>query len=266
MLTIAKLDQQASKTPTSSISHTKNHYIVPNRRVREFVGREDVLAKLDHAFSAGLAQQIVVLRGLGGQGKTQVALEYCRRAKNSGISAIFWIDLTSEFTVRKSYETISEKIKDTGQVIHDESGVEFVREKLGNWASPYLIVFDNYNNPSAFNLQDYMPEGEHSRMVVTSRHADTESLADPDNLIQLHGLHEKEALALLLKQSSLKESESNYQHGKSIIKKLGYHALAITQAGSYVKLQQIGLHQFMEHYGGGRKLDLPFHATDWPCT
>jgi hypothetical protein len=123
-----------------------------------------------------------------------------------------------------------------------------VREKFSNWASPYLIVFDNYDNPSAFNLQDYMPEGEHSRIVVTSRHADTESLADPDNLIQLQGLHERAALTLLLKQSALKESESNYQHGKTIIEKFGYHALAITQAGSYVKLQQIGLHQFMEHY------------------
>jgi hypothetical protein len=73
-------------------------------------------------------------------------------------------------------------------------------------------------------------------------------LADPENVIELQGLAERVALDLLLRQCQAKETESNIQHGKGIIERLGYHALAITRASSYMKLQKIPLQQFMEHY------------------
>ncbi len=56
-----------------------SYYEIPNRRVDGFVGREDILRKIDEALSDGSGPHYAVLQGMGGQGKTQVALEYCYR-------------------------------------------------------------------------------------------------------------------------------------------------------------------------------------------
>jgi tetratricopeptide (TPR) repeat protein len=251
---VADLKKLETQVSTSSIGHTSSHYLVPKRRVREFIGREDILARIDSGFSTTSDQtpRIVVIRGLGGQGKTQVALEYCRRAKNDGVRAIFWVDAMSESNVQNGYKTISESIKDPGQIIEDEARVRFVMEKLEIWRGPWILVFDNHDDPSAFNLQDYIPEGD-GRILVTSRHADTDYLTDREKVIQLDGLPVEDALELLFKQSRLKATESNLQHGKLIVKRLGYHALAITQAGSYVHLRKIEFHDFLDHYSRQRK-------------
>jgi len=232
-------------------SNPNDYYLVPSRRIRDFVGREDVLTRIEAGFSRGTTPRIVVVRGLGGQGKTQIALSYCYQAQSNGIRAIFWVDAMSENSVIKSFTSISNCIKHPGQVLHDspESRARFVLEKLRTWPEAWLVVFDNYDDPSAFNIRDFIPEArEHGFVLVTSRHADTDDLADSGNAIELQGLPEKDALSLLFKQSRATTSESTLKHGRIIVERLGYHALAIRQAGSYISLQKIELHQFMDRY------------------
>ena len=48
---------------------------------------------------------------MGGQGKSQVALEYCHRRKDRPYSAIFWVDATTEDRIEGSFHSISERIK-----------------------------------------------------------------------------------------------------------------------------------------------------------
>jgi hypothetical protein len=57
--------------------------MVPNRCVRGFIGREDILGKVEDGFSVNRRPCIMVIQAIGGQEKTQVALEYCHRANVS---------------------------------------------------------------------------------------------------------------------------------------------------------------------------------------
>jgi hypothetical protein len=69
--------QKLSVSSSNSPQIRKTEYChVPNRRVHGFIGREDILSKVDESLTSGSAPRIVVLRGMGGQGKTQIALEY----------------------------------------------------------------------------------------------------------------------------------------------------------------------------------------------
>src|SRR4051794_35079822 len=52
---------------------------VPEARNPRFVGRKDVFAKMDECIHKGNGNIGVALIGLGGMGKTQIALEYCHR-------------------------------------------------------------------------------------------------------------------------------------------------------------------------------------------
>ena len=95
-----------------------------------------------------------------------------------------------------------------------------------------------------------IPQGTHGAVLVTSRLADTRALVEGDstNFIQLGGLKESEALNLLLHQSRVKASKTSTEDAKDIIERLGYLPLAVTQAGSYIKKREMGLHQFLNHY------------------
>jgi NB-ARC domain len=222
--------------------------MVPNRRVRGFIGREDILGKIEDGFSAEGRPCVMVIRAMGGQGKTQVALEYCHRAKDQRFKAIFWLDAMSESSLRKGFRTIAERIKPLDMIIDDDSGVDLVLEKLGEWPEPWLMIFDNYDDPKTFNnLQEYMP-GEDGCFLVTTRHADTDAMTDPENVIELPGLDERSALDLLFKLSQTKETEINVEEGKHIVGRLGFHPLAITQAGTYMKLRKIKLRDFLAYY------------------
>ena len=89
------------------------YYEIPNRRVNGFIGRENILHERDEALSLsnGSSPYFAVLQGMGGQGKTQIALEYCHRKKNNPYSATFWVDATTQDTVEGSFQYISECIK-----------------------------------------------------------------------------------------------------------------------------------------------------------
>jgi tetratricopeptide (TPR) repeat protein len=226
---------------------------VPNRHVRDFVGRESVLAQIDTSLNSEseIGTRIVVLRAMGGQGKTQIALEYCRRTRHKAGTAIFWVDASSENTLKQSYSTISEILASQADMLPDiDMRVNFTLRKLKAWRGPWLIVLDNYDNPVDFNnLEDFIPEYEQGMVLVTSRHADADGLAKEENQIQLPGLLESEAVELLLSQGKGRQTDDvTSRYAKLIVKRLGYHPLAIAQAGAYIKTRKLPLEEFLDHF------------------
>jgi hypothetical protein len=96
---------------------------------------------------------------MGGQGKSQLALEHCRRSK-SNCRGIFWINATSETTAERDIEIIASKLNTPLRKALDDvsSKIEFVKETLENWNEPWMLVFDNYDWPTGFqNIKDFMP-------------------------------------------------------------------------------------------------------------
>jgi hypothetical protein len=77
---------------TATSESSRKIFDVPNIQVSKFIGRTAILAEIDRAFDQRTANPTVaVLTGIGGQGKTQIALEYCRRSMLK-FGAIFWIN------------------------------------------------------------------------------------------------------------------------------------------------------------------------------
>jgi len=96
---------------------------------------------------------------MGGQGKSQVALEYCRRSKPN-CRGIFWINATSETTAGRDIERIASELNTQLKKVLDNvpSRIDFVKEILENWNEPWMLIFDNYDWPPSFrNIKDFMP-------------------------------------------------------------------------------------------------------------
>ena len=113
---------------------------------------------------------------MGGQGKSQVALEYCHRKRDRPYSAIFWVDATTQDRVEGSFQSISERIKKQTDYLPDiNARVAFVLRMLTSWTIQWLMVFDNYDNPDTFpNIRDFIPRSELGAILVTSRHPDSD--------------------------------------------------------------------------------------------
>ncbi len=187
-----------------------------------------------------------------------MALEYCHRKRDNPYSAIFWVDATTQDRVERSFQSISECIKRQMDYLPDISArVAFVLKMLTSWKVQWLMVFDNYDNPLTFpNIRNFIPQSELGAILVTSRHADSNALVfgQSNRFFELSSLEESAAVALLVQQSQT--TEANFSDTKKIVERLGYHPLAITQAGAYIRKRKLQLWVFLEHYKRRKKIIL----------
>ena len=158
---------------------------------RHFVARQRELDAMHEALHDSFDRRAVTLYGLGGIGKTQLAIAYAK-AHRSEYSAIFWLNIKDEISVKQSYTRIARQIlreyPQAGQfgAIMDESrldeatAVAAVKRWLEHTKNTqWLMIFDNYDNPrmsgdadsSAVNIEEFLPEAYHGSMIITTRSA-----------------------------------------------------------------------------------------------
>jgi tetratricopeptide (TPR) repeat protein len=209
------------------------------------------------------SSRTIVLLGMGGSGKTQLALEFCRQAEESlGFMAIIWIDASSPASVAQSYKIIAKNIsKDRQDDVESDATISLVHNVLRGWKQWWLVVFDNYNSPKAFQSQGirhYIPSGNNGCILFTSRHADSTRLG---HSIAVSGMNDSESLSLLLQRVPLNEEEKI--HGREIASALGNLALALDQAGAYIRARNLKLKDFIPHYNKRKEVILREIPDEW---
>jgi hypothetical protein len=223
-------------------------YDIPPLQVPHFVARKALLTRLEKLFECSVTTSsptIVVLLGMGGGGKTQLALEYCRRMKDSGkLRAIFWLDASSRNALYRAMEIIAKWLLPERVFDNPHAAVTVVRDLLSSWSDMWLMVFDNLDNPS--DLQDilnFFPDSRYGSILVTSRYAGSKELGQP---IELDCMEREEGLQLLLRSPEPETEE--LAAAEQILTQLGYLPLAIDQARAYISRRQLHLRDFVEEY------------------
>ena len=217
---------------------------VPRRGVAHFVPRVEVQKVLNGWLQSRTPSQMIVLQGMGGSGKTQLALQCCQIARESGFIATFWINASSPVTVAQSYRSMSRIISPGIDVGNDEGeAISLVQIQMKKWTGRWLLVFDNYNNPNSFQqrpIRDYIP-GQGGHVIFTSRHKDSSRLG---LTMDLSRMTKDEGIRLLL---HFIPGSKNFE-ASEVVALLGYLALAIDQAGAYIHSRLLPLSQFVSHY------------------
>jgi hypothetical protein len=131
--------------------------------VRDFIGRETELLQISSYFSVeGDSQpRTLILQALGGQGKSQIALEYCQRSRST-YRGIFWVNAASEATATQSFINFAGKLGPASSgALHAKAKIQFVKSTLEQWNERWLLVFDNYDDPEHFlTIQQFTPSGK----------------------------------------------------------------------------------------------------------
>src|SRR4051812_14307991 len=83
-----------------------DRFDVPEARNRRFVDRQEVFERLEECMHNNNQEIGAALVGLGGMGKTQIALEYCYRNRPV-YQYIFWVKAESENSMQSSFEKMA---------------------------------------------------------------------------------------------------------------------------------------------------------------
>jgi hypothetical protein len=141
-------------------------------RNRDFVGREAALASVHERLRSGGAAVVQALHGLGGVGKTQLALEYAYRHADA-YDLVWWINADQAGLVGEQYAALAAELGLVAPCADAASAVGALRAHLrgcGRW----LLVFDDAESPA--ELRDWLPAGP-GHVMITSRDPGWEELA-----------------------------------------------------------------------------------------
>lgn len=228
----------------------KATYGFPTTKVSKFIGRESLVKQVMYQLMMESEQRVVaVLQGMGGQGKTQTALEVCDRPEiRQYFKPILWVNATSEDSTAQAFEHFAQQMAQKGSTFVDsQDKIDFVKERLDDHNRPSLLVFDNYDDLAIRHLgiRNYYPSNTKHAVLVTSRHEDSVNLGEG---IQVSEMATDEAVSLLLQRMHIKDTRDATEVAEDIVSHLGHLPLAIAQAGAYISSKKILLHEFLGHY------------------
>jgi tetratricopeptide (TPR) repeat protein len=252
LITLKLLQDRSRMLPDEDKNAEGTSYIVPSLKIVRFVGRVDILVAIgENLETHGEGRKIVVLVGMGGMGKTQIALEYCSRVWSNGcFQNIFWIDASSLESIERSYETVAAALAGSSNITKGlKSTALFVKESIERLRTAWLMVYDNFDSPRKVpNIQELLPNvgnETHGAILFTSRHVDSARLG---TMIQVNQMGESDCLEVFFRHTQYERSKSNNTLASKIIDRLGNLPLAIDQAAAYIKSRQLKLNQFDEKY------------------
>lgn len=222
----------------------------PYRRNPLFTGRDAVLQKLALSLET---RKIVALNGLGGIGKTQIAIEYAYRYQHD-YDYILWMKANSPedwkisiFAIANRFAlyTVSENPKQDELIV-----MQSVKRWLQNHQR-WLLIVDNGEDLSC--LEDLLPTHLKGHVLFTTQSHTVGTLAQHILIEKMET--EQGALFLLRRarmidfQDSLDQvAETNRIEAGEISQLVDGLPLALDQAGAYIEETQCGLGAYKQLY------------------
>ena len=212
---------------------------LPARPLR-FTGRQEILENIHRTFEKKEAIALTqAISGMGGIGKTQIALEYAYRYR-SEYDCVWWLNAETEETIFASFQEfalktkiIDDDVKETKIII---AAVRHWMQQTDNW----LFIYDNVEDET--KLKPYLPVQSHGRqhILITSRNTQFLNYTP----INISVFTEAEACEFIEKYTNKPADE----HFKELAEKMGRLPLALDQAGAYMAIHKKSYEEYLNLY------------------
>ncbi|KAK5107705.1 hypothetical protein LTR62_000899 [Meristemomyces frigidus] len=219
------------------------------RTVASYVVRQELQQQVEERLpeartGGGTYNSIVVLVGLGGAGKSQLALKYIQTHWRK-YNAVFWVDVRLRESLERDYIQIHRLLSgneqgasslrlDIDQAI--SAGKTWFESREGKW----LFVYDNADSlddkddPYFVDLQHYLPDAPGVEMIVATRSRTAMDMTELE-AIEVGKLASAESMEMFMRCSKLgNPSKAVCTEAALIVAELDHLALAVTRAGAYV--------------------------------
>lgn len=237
--------QDLNTTPSAAIESTDEVlWAIPFEENPFFTGREELLKLVQDRLQD---QSRVVLTGLGGVGKTQVAIAYCHRYRER-YQYLFWSRASTEQELLSGFVEIARLL---GLPEANEAEQSRALEATKRWLNEnanWLLILDNATQLEL--IKELRPKHGVGHLIVTSRSRCALALgvADP---VSVHELTSEEAFRFLQRRCGREPGEMREDQAVAeLAKELGCLALALEQAAAYITANQA---RFSDYLRGFRR-------------
>ncbi|MFF2216988.1 FxSxx-COOH system tetratricopeptide repeat protein [Streptomyces antibioticus] len=191
-----------------------------------FTGRQALLESLHERLLTGTTALLPqAVHGMGGVGKTQLAVEYVFRYQHE-YDIVWWISAERPDRIGPSLAELALRL---GLTTEEESHIAgpVVREALreGRPYARWLLVFDNADNPD--EVSPYFPRQGKGSILVTSRNR---RWAQIGHAVEVNGFTRQESKELLLRRAGLPSDDDETD---ALAEALGDLPLALEQAAAW---------------------------------
>jgi tetratricopeptide (TPR) repeat protein/nucleoside phosphorylase len=232
---------------------------VPYARNPHFTGRDGLFDQLEQHLAAPENPAAVVTRrvaltqphaltGLGGVGKTQIAVEYAYRSRDQGrYTHALWVNAASEEAIIASFVEIAAMLP--GLAARNETDQRKLMEAVKRWLEqceqPWLLIFDNADEIAL--VGEYLPQRGTGSIVLTTRAHAVGALAAAIE-VETMGLVEGTQLLLRRAQRFEHASDEEINQAGNIVVALDHFPLALDQAGAYIEETQCSFADYLNLY------------------
>ncbi len=241
---------------------------VPYRRNLFFTGRQDILTQLrevlisnEHPIALAQPQAI---SGLGGIGKTQTAVEYAYRYRDS-YKAVFWVRADSHEVLVSDFLLIAALLNLPLHHLQDQNVIVQAVMRWLNSHEGWLLILDNADNLEIVN--EFIPSLGKGHILLTTR---AQSIGTIAQRIDVEKMGPDEGTVFLLRRiKRLKGNaplesvpESVRKQVQAIVEAVDGLPLALDQAGAYIEEIGCGLSDYLKFYQKHRKRLLRARGQD----
>jgi tetratricopeptide (TPR) repeat protein len=207
----------------------------------------------------------MTIYGLGGCGKSALALEFAYRAlARHARSLVFWVPAISLESFELAYWEIGVRLRIPG-INDDNANVrKLVKDALSLGSSgDWLMIVDNAddagvlfgtidNNPMSTRLNDCLPHSNRGTILFTTRSRKVAGDLTPSSVLELNDMSKAEARQLLARRLMKQGLLDNETAVNELLERLTYLPLAIVQAAAFINNNDISVSGYIslfQHIG-----------------
>ena len=190
----------------------------------------------------------VALHGLGGIGKSQIALEYAYRYRDE-YTAVFWVRAESRELLIIDYNYLIKLLNLPEPEVRDET---WLLQTVRHWFQTHrnwLLILDNVEDLSP--VTPFLPVDDGHIIITTQQEAGRRITSR----IKVETLETEESIHFLLRRAQLllqeqadQATEELHTLARDLIEKLGGHPLALDQAGAYIEETGCTLAEYLKQF------------------
>ncbi|OAG04890.1 uncharacterized protein CC84DRAFT_1165253 [Paraphaeosphaeria sporulosa] len=252
--------------------------VIPFARDADFVERGTTLDQLQRICAVKDARAALV--GLGGVGKSQLAIEHAYRThERSPEMWVFWVHASNAARFEQSFRDIADWVKIAGRQDPQANIFKLVHNWLYNCKQRWLLVLDNVDDARFLlsgqanrdgqhqttnaqvvrkPLREYLPHCNRGSILITTRDKGAAlQLVEQRDVIVVEPMNEAQAVALLQKKLDAQGDSGDVAELAAVLE---YMPLAIVQAAAYIwrRAPRCSVAEYLEEFrrsdGGKRSL------------